>query len=384
MPATLNLKSALLLFLVVFGGVFGALWLDRRLGQPVGNLIQRPASGGPALQADGTQFDFTAAAQRVMPSVVSIDAAMNYVSFIGEPRLTPTGSGSGVVVQADGYIVTNAHVVRDPVNRGRVIGADVVKVRTSDGKGYDAKIVGIDPTSDLAVLKVEGASLTPATFGDSESIQVGDWVIAVGNQLGFDNSVSVGVVSSKNRWLNGEESVLIDAIQTDATINRGNSGGALCNLNGEVVGISSSIATLQGVNSGVGFAIPVKHVNRVVKDIIEHGFVKYASLGATLFPTTFSLSVPQDRENLAQWAGSETEPPAYGVVIDSVAQGTSSAKAGLQQFDVLLEIDGRRMDSNIDFVRATMEKQPGDEVEIKVWSKGRTKNVRVTLDAQTR
>lgn len=382
MPSSLTFKSALLIFVVVFGGVFGALWLDRRLAPPGSTgLFQRANASGNGADRSAT-FDFTSAAQKAVPSVVSIDAAMNYVSIIGETRLTPTGSGSGVVVQADGYIVTNAHVVRDPVNRGRIVGADIVKVRTSDGKGYDAKIVGIDPTSDLAVLKVEGANLVPATFGDSESIQIGDWVIAVGNQLGFDNSVSVGVVSSKNRWLNTDESVLIDAIQTDATINRGNSGGALCNLAGEVVGINSSIATLGGVASGVGFAIPAKHVNRVVRDLIEHGFVRYASLGATIFPPTFSLSVPQDRHNLAEWAGSATEPPDHGVVVDSVQDGSPAASAKIKQFDVLLELDGRKIYSNIDYVRATMEKRPGDEVEIKVWTKGQTRTLKVTLQSQ--
>jgi S1-C subfamily serine protease len=377
----LSFKFAAMLFLVVFGAVFGALWLDKRFDRPT----PTQATGSVPLAADGSPFDFTVAAQKAVPSVVSIDAAMRTSTFFGESSLTSVGSGSGVVVQSDGYIVTNAHVVRNPMQRGKAVAADVVKVRTSDGKGYDAKVVGIDPTSDLAVLKVEAANLVPATFGDSENIQIGDWVVAVGNQLGFDNSVSVGVVSSKNRWLDSRETdtVLIDAIQTDATINRGNSGGALCNLQGEVVGINSSIATMDGVYSGVGFAIPTKHVTRVVKDIIDHGFVRYASLGLTLFRTTFSLSVPQDRQYLREVTGANSDPPDYGVVVDEVQPGSPAAESKIRQLDVLLEIDGRRMYSNIDFVRETMEKRPGDEVEIKIWSRGQTKTLKVVLGSQS-
>jgi S1-C subfamily serine protease len=368
------------MFLVVFGGVFAALWLDRlaQAGRAEAAQAQDlpPDFGGP--------WDFTEASRRAMPSVVSIDTIVRNESFFGEGIMQPGGSGSGVVVQADGYIVTNAHVVRDPNSRMQVVPADVVKVRTSDGRGYDAKVVGIDALSDLAVIKVEGASLPPASFGDSDLIQVGDWVVAVGNQLGFDNSVSVGVVSSKNRWLTTtDDSVLIDAIQTDATINRGNSGGALCNSRGEVVGINSSIATLQGVSSGVGFAIPSKHVGRVVKDLIDYGFVRYAILGIEPAPPSLSLAVPRDRQLVAQLADS-TEPPDYGVVVAASDPDLPAYKAGIREFDVVLEIDGKRTESSIDYIRSTMEKNPGDEVEIKFWTRGKTKTVQVTLAGRTR
>lgn len=382
MAANLSLRTALLLFAVVFAGVFGALWLDRALQarRPVMNVPTGQASSNPG----NGPFDFTEAARRVMPSVVSIDTIVRSASFFGDDIMQPGGSGSGVVVQSDGYIVTNAHVVRDPNNKMQVVPADVVKVRTSDGRGYDAKVVAIDVLSDLAVIKVEGASLVPATFGDSDQIQIGDWVVAVGNQLGFDNSVSVGVVSSKNRWLGTtDESVLIDAIQTDATINRGNSGGALCNTQGEVVGINSSIATLRGVSSGVGFAVPSKQVGRIVNDLIDHGFVRYAVLGVELAAPSLSLAIPRDRQLIAELANS-TEPPNYGVVVAKSDPALPAAKAGIREFDVILELDGRRMESNIDYVRATMEKDPGDKVEIKYWSRGQTKTINVTLASRSR
>ena len=369
-----TIKSAAVLFLVVFAGVFGALWLDRYLESKRPVMAVAP---GTDLEP-GTPFSFTEAARRVMPSVVSIDTAIRRETILGD-SLLQSGSGSGVVVQADGFIVTNAHVVRNFDERMEAVPADVVKVRTSDGRGYDAKVVGIDPRSDLAVIKVDNANLTPATFVEAAGVQVGDWVVAVGNQLGFENSVSVGVVSSKNRWLDMENStVLVGAIQTDATINRGNSGGALCNVAGEVVGINSSIATVDGVSAGVGFAIPSELVTRVVNDLIEFGYVRYAILGVELAPPRLSLSVPGNRRLIADLTDS-SEPPSYGVVVDSVEEGLPAAEAGIRQLDVILEIDGQRMNSNSDFNRATMEKQPGDEVEIKLWSRGRTKTVNVTL-----
>ena len=386
MPANLSLKSALLIFVAVFGGVFGALWLNRVVESR--QAASGPAGGrAPLTNANlgaGAPFDFTEAARRVVPSVVSIDTAMRTKSLIGETQLLPAGSGSGVVVQSDGYIVTNAHVVRNPNRRDTPIAADVVTVKTSDGKGYDAKVIGMDELSDLAVVKVEANNLVPATFGDSSAMQVGDWVLAVGNQLGFDNSVSVGVVSSKNRWLEtAEQSLLIDAIQTDAAINPGNSGGPLCNVNGEVIGINSTIATYAHVASGVGFAIPAKHVKRVVHDLIEFGAVQYAILGIEPAPPTFSLVVPQDRETLAMLTESKN-PPEYGVVVSQSYPGLPADKAGIKEYDVILEIDGRRIYSNVDFHRATMEKKPGDEVEIKLWSRGQNRTVTVKLTSRPR
>lgn len=334
----------------------------------------RPPSSG---------FDFTEAAGRVMSSVVSIDTAIQQDSILGESRLLVAGSGSGVVFQDGGYIVTNAHVVRNPNFRGTVKPVDVVTVRTKNDEGYEAKVVGIDEVSDIAVIKIENANLTPAALGDSEGIQVGDWVMAVGNQLGFDNSVSVGVVSSKNRWIETpDDAILIDAIQTDAAINRGNSGGALCNTAGEVIGINSTIATYGGVSSGVGFAIPISHVKRVVKEIMEKGYVDYAILGIEPAAPKFSLSVPQDRETLARMLEGH-EPPAYGLLVVTSYPGLPAAQAGVRQYDVILHIGGRRINSNLDYMRAIMEKHPGDSVELNFWSKGKTRTVKVTLTGRS-
>ncbi|HXH60030.1 MAG TPA: trypsin-like peptidase domain-containing protein [Fimbriimonadaceae bacterium] len=379
MSGGLGLKAVAVIFLVVFAGVFSALsvnrWMEARQAQ-----ASNVATRSEFAKDDGSSspFDFTAAARRVMPSVVSIDTAMRGSGSV----VIPTASGSGVVVQSDGYIVTNAHVVRNPRQRSTVVPVDILTVRTSDERGYTAKVVGVDPVSDLAVIKVEAQNLVPATFGDSSKIEVGDWVIAVGNQLGFDNSVSVGVISSKNRWLDFTgDPVLIDAIQTDAAINRGNSGGALCNSKGEVIGINSSIATLAGVSSGVGFAIPSAHVQRIINDLIDHGKVRYAVLGIEPTGPAFTLTDPQDRADLAKKSGT-TDVPHSGVAVLRVFPGLPASKAGIREYDVIREINGRPIETNIDYIRAMMDEKPGDEAEIKVWSKGQEKTFKVKLAAR--
>ncbi|MCH7945786.1 MAG: trypsin-like peptidase domain-containing protein, partial [Armatimonadetes bacterium] len=337
MSSTVSFRTAALLFIVVFGGVFAALWLDRKLDRESAIASARDGFGSiiPArMEIDPAPFDFSEAARRVIPSVVSIDTAIQRESFMGAMRLQSVSSGSGVVVRADGYIITNAHVVRDPRSRTVVRAADSIRVHTSDGKGYDAKVVGFDELSDIAVIKVDANNLVPAEFGDSDDIEVGEWVLAIGNQLGFDNSVSVGIVSSKGRWFDTQsDSILIDAIQTDATINRGNSGGALCNSRGEVIGINSSIATLGGVSSGVGFAIPSNHVMRVVSDILEHGVFRYAILGIELIAANLSLAVPQDRALISQLTGFPN-PPSYGLIVAGSDPDLPAGKAGIGEYDV--------------------------------------------------
>lgn len=385
MTKSLDLKGTVVLFLVVFGGVFSALWLDNvvdrnqdkaytlaniRDNQPDLTPINYDPLNGP--------FNFSDAADRVIRSVVSIDTAYIDERIFGDMRIDG-GSGSGVVIEGDGYIVTNAHVVRNPRYRTELKPADIVTVRTSDGREYDAKVVGMDPVSDLAVLKVDTNELEPAEFGDSDQIRVGEWVMAVGNQLGFDNSVSVGVVSSKNRWRETQDSlVLIDAIQTDASINRGNSGGALCNSQGQIIGINTIIATVNQVTAGVGFAIPSKHVLRVVADLIEFGEVQYAVLGIDLPRTRLAMTVPRNREILMQVTGYDN-PPDYGLRFLTAIAGYPATKAGMTDNSVIMEIDGRRLYNRLDYIRSMMEKKPGDEADIKFWSNGEVKEVTVTL-----
>lgn len=362
------------------------MWLDRYMDEKKAVATIRGESQPNFVRTgyglDAALFDFSDAAQRVIPSVVNIDTAYIDERIFGRTQVTG-GSGSGVVIADEGYIVTNAHVVRHPRYRTKFVAADIVIVRTSDGREYEAKVIGADTISDIAVLKVDADDLVPCEFGDSSDILVGQWVMAVGNQLGFENSVSVGVVSSKNRWLETQDkSILIDAIQTDASINRGNSGGALCNSEGQVIGINSMIAVVSNSTTGVGFAIPIKHVQRVTADLIERGNVHYAVLGINLPRNTVSMLEQRHRTELAAVTG-YSDLPEYGLFVIAALADFPAGLAGMTENSVLMEIDGRRLYRNIDYHRSMMEQRPGDEVEIKFWSKGVVKEVTVTLSDST-
>jgi serine protease Do len=283
-----------------------------------------------------------------------------------------------VVLSSDGTIVTNNHVVA---------GASSVKVRTPDLQTYDAKVIGRDPKSDLAVLKIDAKGLTPVETGDSSSIEVGEWVMAIGNPLGFDNTVSVGVVSSLKRSLPVGGGLLLDAIQTDAAINPGNSGGALTDAQGRLIGINSAIASPSGASVGIGFAIPINRVKEVVADILKHGHARYAGLGIRYnpnFPATF-LSDPDVRTELGQITGSQNIPKAGIIVkspyrqVPSVEPGSAADQAGIKEWDVILSIDGEEVNDMLSLNRVLTPKKPGQTVQVSFWSKGQTKTAKVTL-----
>ncbi len=190
----------------------------------------------------------------MMPTVVSIDTAVEVEDWVGNRESQPVGQGSGVVITTDGYIVTNNHVITVPTRGGQSRVADVVQVTFSDGRSMAARVIGTDPFSDIAFLKVEATNLQAIEMGDSDRLEVGQWVMAIGNPLGYENTLSVGVVSSVGRALpTGGTSVLVDAIQTDAAINQGNSGGALTDASGRLIGINSAIASRTGVRLGLAF-----------------------------------------------------------------------------------------------------------------------------------
>lgn len=322
-------------------------------------------SAGPA--------DFRAAAKRVTPSVVSVDQFQRTQSMFDDTaRLAETGTGSGVIVSADGTIITNNHVVAR---------AEQVRVRLNDKRAFIARVIGTDPRSDIAVLKIQADKLAPIELGDSSKLEVGQWVVAVGNPLGFDNTVSVGVVSSLGRTLGIEGSYLTDGIQTDAAINPGNSGGALTDARGRLIGINSAIASNNNGSVGIGFAIPVNRVKRILTDIVKLGHARYAGLGVSLDPSVDGvLTLPNVRQQVKDRTGAE--PPQHGVILqpNAVAAGSAAAKAGISGLDVLLEIDGNRLDGTIDVNRLLNDKNPGDVVSVKYWSRGNTKTVKVILE----
>lgn len=372
------MKRALVTFVVCFAGVFLALqaniWLQKSGGnEPLkqpwveSTLVAEPS------QAAALGVDFREPARKLLRSVVSVEILSRDWNLFGERIVSPSGAGSGVVISKDGYVVTNNHVVR---------GADIVRVQLVDKRVFDAKVVGVDPRADLAVLKVNATNLTPAELGTSSGLSVGEWVLAAGNPLGYDNTVSVGVVSSLGRTFEAGQgrgaNVMVDMIQTDAAINQGNSGGALANSRGQVVGINTAIASIGGGSIGIGFAIPVDRVKRVVADIIAYGRVRYGSLGVTTHPrSAFVLNYRDTRAELQGLHGSE--PPREGMVVDSVASDSPAYKLGIRRFDVLLSINGQAVNDMAALRKITMDKRPGEKVSVKYWSKGQTRTGDVVL-----
>ena len=267
------------------------------------------------------------------------------------------GLGSGVVVTGDGYILTNHHVVND---------ADSITVEFSDGRSLKAKVIGSDEPSDLAVLKVDATSLPTLMLADSDAAQVGDVVLAVGNPLGVGQTVTMGIVSAKGRQTDSDS--FQDFIQTDAPINQGNSGGALVNLRGELLGINSQILSPSQGNIGIGFAIPSNMAKRVMDDLRKDGRVRRAQLGVVIQPVT------------ADMAASLGLKQAKGVIVSSVAPGSAAEHAGIKQGDILTSYNGQPV-SDINTLRNRVaETTPGTNAPVVVMRDGVEKTLTVKLD----
>lgn len=368
-----------------FIGVFGALQVDKMVvakktqddvfstAKPfTARLIP---TAGPNVAAPA--FDFRDAAKKAMPSVVSVDRFDKMRGFMeSEAVERETGTGSGVIVSADGIIVTNNHVVAGRRTRNGEVNPRV-QVRLFDGRKIEAKVLGTDPRSDIAVLKVDAKNLTPIETASSSNLEVGEWVMAVGNPLGFENTVSVGVVSSTKRSLPVGDQGLVDGIQTDAAINPGNSGGALTNAQGQLIGINAAIASQSGGSEGIGFAIPIDRVKRIVNDIVKDGRAKYAGLGVEYAPELAGqLQNPYARQYVAEQLKRE-DFPETGLWVRR-ASGPAAA-AGIKANDFLVAVDGQKIESTFDLNKVLLPKKVGDKVSVKLWSDGQTKTVNVTL-----
>lgn len=311
------------------------------------------------------------AAAIISPSVVTIAVSGRESSrggFGQQQSQQVSGTGSGVVIRSDGYILTNNHVVAAATDGGSV------SVEFSDGSTAAAKIVGTDPTSDLAVVKVDKSGLKAAVFADSEALKVGQSVIAVGAPLGLSNTVTEGIVSTMHRPVTTGESgassqSVIDAIQTDAAINPGNSGGALVDLAGRLVGINSAIATVgnsgsgQSGNIGVGFAIPANEAVRVANELISNGKATHAQLG---------VGVADSGNGSSQ---------VSGAALSQVNPGGAAASAGLRSGDVVTKIDDRVITSAESLVAAVRSHAPGTNVTVTYNRGGTTQTTKVTLDS---
>lgn len=378
-----NMKksSIIAIGLACFVGVFAALqadkWLPKLTERPEHVILGSAPTMIPAsLETGGGPVDFRLAAKKVLPSVVSVDRYERVDSFFSNENnaVQETGQGSGVILSSDGLIVTNNHVVN---------GAAEVQVRLANKKSLPAKVLGTDSRFDLAVLKVNATGLTPVEMGDSSALEVGQWVIAVGNPLGFDQTVSVGVVSSLGRSLSVESGNLTDAIQTDAAINPGNSGGALCDAQGHLVGINAAIASMpsyggQAGSIGIGFAIPVSRVKDIVAQIVKHGYATSAGLGFSFNPRFIGILQFEDaRAQLNEIVGAT--PPSTGIIVSGVQPEGAAEKAGLKAWDVLLSVDGVSTDTPLALNQILNNRRPGDKVKVKYWSRGQTKEVQVPL-----
>jgi len=266
------------------------------------------------------------------------------------PRAIPRhGIGSGIIMDRKGHILTNNHVVES---------ADKIVVVTADGIEYEAKIVGTDPLTDLAVLKIKAKDLKPARFGDSDEVEVGDLVLAVGNPFGLDYSVTFGIISAKGRsGLNLGRVYYQDFIQTDAAINPGNSGGPLVNIKGEVVGVNTAIATRTGQYAGVGFAIPANLAKKIARILIEKGKVIRGWLG---------VSIQNLTPGLAKSFGLKSTD---GVLVSDVVPDSPAERAGFKPEDIILEMNGRKVKNAQQLQQMVTLTPPGTEVEFKVWRK---------------
>lgn len=328
-------------------------------------------------------FDFSEAADNSLSSVVHIKAVESYdlaaqrhknrssrnpfEDFFGGnpffdygPRVKQ-GSGSGVIISSDGYIVTNNHVVDF---------ADELEVTLHDGRKFKAHKVGLDAKSDLAVIKLDGGTkLKSIVFGDSDKIKVGQWVLAVGNPFDLTSTVTAGIVSAKGRDLGiiKDKNAIEDFIQTDAAVNPGNSGGALVDMQGKLIGINTAIATPTGTYAGYSFAIPVNMMKKIVDELIENGVYYKPALGVVVYEVDKDI------------AAAESLDVTQGLAIAELSKGGSAQMSGLLPRDVIQDFDGNKITSVPDLVSKINDKKVGDKVVLKVNRGGEDKIVEVVL-----
>lgn len=335
----------------------------------------KETSSGITINANGDDMTLASAvAAKTLPSVVNINVYANTASQSFSPfgaipgtqaqtELQQTSLGSGVVLSADGYILTNNHVVD---------GADALEV-VAEGETYEAKLIGTDPSSDLAVIKVDGATLKPIELGNSADLVVGEWVMAAGSPFGMEQSVSTGIVSAVNRSYADEESgaIYTNMIQTDAAINSGNSGGALVDAEGKLIGINTLIMSTSGTSSGVGFAIPVDYAAGIAEQIIQGKSPSHAQMGVSMITVN---------DQIAQRFGLESTEGAY---INSLVSGGAADKAGLKEGDVIVKVDGDEIISSSDLVLAVRAHNPGDQVQVTYLRDGKEETTTVTLGSDS-
>jgi Do/DeqQ family serine protease len=379
-PVKLNRLARLACALVVsfvFVGCNSTGSKATEINNPQVNFAPGAATAATAAAAQNSYADVVA---RVAPAVVTVRSERRtraaqqhpfmddpmFREFFGQrmPNMPQTprreeGLGSGVVVTPDGYILTNHHVVD---------GADEVRVEMSDRRVLTAKIVGTDPPSDLAVLKIEATNLPVLPLGDSDKVRVGDVALAVGNPLGIGQTVTAGIISAKERTTSGVgDGSFANFIQTDAPINRGNSGGALVNTNGELIGINSQILSPTGGSIGIGFAIPSNMAKGVMDQLVKGGKVRRGQLGVQIQEVTSDIAASLDLKEVR------------GVIIGAVTPGGAAERAGLKQGDVITSVNGTPVNDVNGLRNRIASTAPGTDVTLTVVREGREQQLRATL-----
>jgi serine protease Do len=335
-------------------------YLDNKNGTAVEQVYTMPVQrvNYPLAAPEGS-VDFVAAANNSIHSVVHIKTKVTqsgyssgnpfYQFFFdrGYKQQPQMGSGSGVIISSDGYILTNNHVVDH---------ADEVEVTLNDQRSYNAEVLGTDPNTDLALLKINEDELPYIPYGNSEEVQVGEWVLAVGNPFNLTSTVTAGIVSAKGRNINilQEEFAIESFIQTDAAVNPGNSGGALVNTRGELIGINTAIASTTGSYAGYAFAVPVNIARKVVDDLLEFGTVQRAFIG---------VSIRDLNGKLASEKGLKTTEGAF---VNGISKGGAAEKAGLREGDIIVAVDGVKIKNVPELQEKIGEYRPGDLAQVTV------------------
>lgn len=328
---------------------------------------------GVKAQSNGG-LDFTFAAEKTVHGVVHIQCETtvqsvfydDFFSFLLPPQSRERSyqtSGSGVIISEDGYVITNNHVVQD---------AETINVVLNDKRSFVARLIGNDPSSDLAVIKIDADGLESLEFGNSDEVKIGEWVLAVGNPFNLTSTVTAGIVSAKARNINILGNKMSNApiesfIQTDAAVNPGNSGGALVNLKGELVGINTAIASSTGSYTGYSFAIPSNIVRKVTSDLIQYGMTQKANIG---------VHFAEMDSKLAEVKGIKS---VRGIYIGYVIKDGAADKAGIKDGDIITSIDGKSVNSNAEFNEVLAQHSPGDVVKVAIERDGKPFYFDVTL-----
>jgi serine protease Do len=366
------------LFVVAVLGGLIAIFAYVKFVQPETVVVEVPSEDRFAYvnlpgAEEGNTLDFTTAVRQSIDAVVHVKTKVFreyqvnplYEFFFGDQpsgEAPPIlGFGSGVIISEKGYIVTNNHVIE---------GSDEVVVVLNDKREFTATLIGADPTTDIALLKVDADALVPLKFGNSDALKLGEWVLAIGNPYNLTSTVTAGIVSAKARnmgILRTQEFGIESFIQTDAAVNPGNSGGALINTKGELVGINTAIASRTGAFSGYSFAIPVTIVEKVVKDLIEFGAVQRAILGVEIRDVTAELA---QEKNISQ---------IEGVYVSSVRDGGAARQAGIKAGYIIISVDNLRVNSTAELQEAVSKYSPGQKVKVIVKRDGTLKQYEVIL-----